>query len=105
MNMVLRDSTLINFVSTWAKLQLVAISKGWISGRVAIPKPTARGQKGKTRPAFTRDEIDRLVEFMELWIKQGSPEIEHETQPLLRDYIEMLLYTGMRNGTEALNIC
>ena len=104
MNKVPRASTLNNFASAWTKLQLVAISKGWISERVAIPKLTARGQKGKTRPAFTREEIDRLLEFMEPWIKQGRLEIEHETRPLLRDYIEMLLYTGMRHGTEALGI-
>ncbi|MFM1807206.1 MAG: hypothetical protein RL212_1465 [Pseudomonadota bacterium] len=42
---------------------------------------------------------------MEPWIKQGRLEIEHETRPLLRDYIEMLLYTGMRHGTEALGVC
>ena len=42
---------------------------------------------------------------MEPWIKQGRLAIEQETRPLLRDYIEMLLYTGMRHGTEALNIC
>jgi hypothetical protein len=90
----------MNFASAWTKLQLVAISKGWISERVAIPKLTSRGQKGKTRPAFTREEIDRLLEFMEPWIKQGRLEIEHETRPLLRDYIEMLLYTGI--GTTSL---
>jgi integrase len=95
----------MNFARAWTKLQLVAISKGWISERVAIPKLTARGQKGKTRPAFTREEIDRLLKFMVPWITQGRLEIEHETRPLLRDYIEMLLYTGMRHGTEALGIC
>ena len=105
MRLVPKSSTLMNFASAWTKLQLVAISKGWISERVAIPKLTARGQKGKTRPAFTREEIDRLLEFMEPWIKQGRLAIEHETRPLLRDYVEMLLYTGMRHGTEALGIC
>ena len=105
MNKLPRASTLNNFASAWTKLQLVAISKGWISERVAIPKLTSRGQKGKTRPAFTREEIDRLLEFMEPWIKQGRLAIEQETRPLLRDYVEMLLYTGMRHGTEALGVC
>jgi hypothetical protein len=26
-------------------------------------------------------------------------------RPLLRDYVEILLYTGMRHGTEALGVC
>jgi integrase len=30
--------------------------------------------------------------------------VEQEIRPLLRDYIEMLLYTGMRHGTEAMGI-
>jgi integrase len=72
---------------------------------VAIPKLTAKGLKGKTRPAFSRDEINHLLQFMEPWILQGRLEIERLTRPLLRDYVEILLYTGMRHGTEALNIC
>lgn len=31
--------------------------------------------------------------------------VEREIRPLLRDYIELLLLTGMRHGTEAMNIC
>ena len=105
MNKVPRASTLMNFASAWTKLQQTAVNKGWISERAAIPKLTARGLKGKTRPAFTREEIDRLLEFMKNWINHGRLEIEQLTRPLLRDYVEMLFYTGMRHGTEALNIC
>ena len=105
MNKVPRSSTLNNFASAWTKLQQTAINKGWISERVAIPKLTAKGLKGKTRPAFSRDEINRLFEFMKDWIHQGRLTIEQETRPLLRDYVEILFYTGVRHGTEALNIC
>ena len=90
MNKVPRSSTLNNFASAWTKLQQTAINKGWISERVAIPKLTAKGLKGKTRPAFSRDEINRLLEFMKDWIHQGRLTIEQETRPLLRDYVEML---------------
>lgn len=105
MNKIPRSSTLNNFASAWSKLCQTAVNKGWISERVAIPKLTARGLKGKTRPAFSREEIDRLLEFMKDWINHGRLEIEQLTRPLLRDYVEMLFYTGMRHGTEALNIC
>ncbi len=42
---------------------------------------------------------------MEQWSKQGRLAAEREIRPLLRDYVEMLLYTGMRPGTEAMGIC
>ena len=105
MRLVPKASTLMNFSSAWTKIQQTAVNKGWISERVAIPKLTARGLKGKTRPAFTREEIDRLLGYMKDWINHGRLEIEQLTRPLLRDYVEILFYTGMRHGTEALNIC
>ncbi len=105
MRLIPKASTLANFASAWTKLQQTAINKGWISERVAIPKLMARGQKSKTRPAFSREEINKLLVYMESWSKGGRLEIEREIRPLLRDYVEMLLLTGMRHGTEALNIC
>jgi integrase len=105
MRLVPKSSTLMNFASAWAKLQQTAVNKGWISDRVAIPKLTTRGHKGKTRPAFSREEITKLFDYMERWAKEGRLEIEREIRPLVRDYVEMLLLTGMRHGTEALNIC
>jgi integrase len=38
------------------------------------------------------------------WALQGRLAVEREMRPLLRDYVEMLLLTGMRHGTEALGI-
>ncbi len=38
------------------------------------------------------------------WQHKGRTTVEREIRPLLRDYIEMLLYTGMRHGTEAMGI-
>ncbi len=105
MKLIPKASTLMNFASAWTKLQNVAIHKGWLSERASIPKLTTRGMKSKTRPAFSREEVDRLLKFMEHWCLEGRLEIERLTRPLLRDYVEMLLLTGMRHGTEALNIC
>ena len=55
-------------------------------------------------PVFTRDGIDQLLAAMTEWTKQGRLAIEKITRPLVRDYVEMLLYTGMRHVTEALGI-
>ncbi len=100
-----KASTLMNFASAWNKLLAVAVSRGFISERVPVPKLTTRGEKGTTRPAFSEEEISQLLAFMETWQHEGLRAVEKEMRPLLRDYIEMLLLTGMRHGTEAMGIC
>jgi len=100
-----KASTLNNFASAWSRLQQTAVNKGWISSQVAVPRLSTRGEKSRPRPAFSREEIDKLLAFMEGWSKEGRLTVEREMRPLLRDYVEMLLYTGMRHGTEALGVC
>ena len=100
-----KASTLNNFASAWSRLQQTAVNRGWISDQVVIPKLNTRGEKSQPRPAFSKDEITKLLAFMDGWSKEGRLAAEREIRPLLRDYVEMLLYTGMRHGTEALGIC
>jgi integrase len=99
-----KTSTLNNFTSAWSRLVATAVEQGYISERVPVPKLTAKGEKGKTRPAFSKEEIEQLLAFMTDWQNKGRMAVEQEIRPLLRDYIEMLLYTGMRHGTEAMGI-
>ena len=99
-----KTSTLNNFTSAWSRIVEAAVSRGYISERVPVPKLTSKGEKGKTRPAFSGEEIVQLLEFVQQWQHKGTKRVEHEIRPLLRDYIEMLLYTGMRHGTEAMGI-
>jgi hypothetical protein len=99
-----RGSTLMNFASAWNRLRETGVRHGWISPNAKIPKLTTIGIKSVSRPAFTRAEIDQLVAAMPEWTGQGRLPIEKITRPLVRDYVEMLLYTGMRHGTEALGI-
>lgn len=98
-------STLNTFTSAWNKICSTAVARGWISERVPVPKLSTLGAKSKPRPAFTRDEINYLLKFMETWVEGGRLAASREIKPLLRDYVEMLLYTGMRHGTEAMGIC
>ena len=60
-----KTSTLNNFTSAWSRLVATAVEQGYISERVPVPKLTSKGQKGKTRPAFSKEEIDALLVFME----------------------------------------
>jgi integrase len=100
-----KSSTLNNFTSAWNKVIATAVERGYLSERVPVPKLTTKGEKGKTRPAFSQDEIDMLLAFMDTWQNKGLREVDREIRTLLRDYIEMLLLTGMRHGTEAMGIC
>ena len=99
-----RASTLMNFASAWNRLRETGVRHGWISPNAKIPKLTTIGIKSVARPAFSRAEIDQILAAMPAWTGQGRLAIEKITRPLLRDYVEMLLYTGMRHGTEALAI-
>ena len=80
------------------------VRHGWISPNAKIPRLTTIGIKSVARPAFTRAEIDQLLAAMPEWSVQGRLAIERITKSLVGDYVEVLLYTGMRHGTEALGI-
>ena len=100
-----KTSTLNNFTTAWNRVIATAVERGYISERVPVPKLTAKGVKGRARPGFSEDEIKHLLLFMETWQHQGVKSVEREMRPLLRDYVEMLLLTGIRHGTEAMGIC
>ena len=99
-----KTSTLNNFTSAWSRLAATAVERGYISERVPLPKLTSKGMKGTTRAAFSGDEMAALLAFMEQWCTQSVKAVEREIRTLLRDYVELLLFTGMRHGTEAMNI-
>jgi len=67
-----KASTLMNFASAWNRLLTVAVERGHISERVPVPKLTTKGEKGKTRPAFSGEEITALLTFMETWQYEGG---------------------------------
>jgi len=100
-----KASTLQNFASAWSRLIATAVERGYISERVPVPRMSVKGLKSKPRPAFSEEEINTLLTFMERWQYEGLREVEKQMRPLLRDYVEMLLLTGMRHGTEAMGIC
>ena len=100
-----KASTLQNFASAWSRVVAFAVTRGYISERVPVPKMSTAGVKSQPRPAFTEEEITQLLTYMETWQHGGRQGVEQEMRMLLRDYVEMLLLTGMRHGTEAMGIC
>ena len=99
-----KSSTLMNFASAFNRVCTTAIQRGWISERVPLPKLSRKGEKGSVRPAFTAEEITKLRAFMATWELQGAQEFDRLQRPLVCDYVEFLLLTGMRHGTEAMNV-
>jgi integrase len=99
-----KNSTLNNFTSAWNRVIATAVERGFISERVPVPKLTSKGLKGRTRPAFSAEEIEQLLAYMQTWQHGGKLAVEKEIRPLLLDYVELLLLTGMRHGTEAMGI-
>jgi len=99
-----KSSTLMTFASAFSRVHQTAISRGWISDRVPIPTMSRRGAKGEVRPAFSVEEITELRQFMISWQTQGNLDYDRIMRPLLCAYVEFLLLTGMRHGTESMGI-
>ena len=55
---------------------------------------------GQTRPAFSKEEIDQLLAYMPDWETHGRSSRTKEMRQLCRSYVEFLIYTGARPGTE-----
>jgi integrase len=69
-----------------------------------IANMSRRGVKGKPRPGFTREEISFLLNYLKTYSTGGHSGVAKEMRLLSRDYIELLIGTGMRCGKESLNI-
>ena len=102
-----KASTLQNFASAWNKVIASAVEHGYISERVPVPRMQVKGIKSQPRAAFTEAEVQQLRSYMATWVEGSSKankSTESDMRHLLRDYIEILLLTGMRHGTEALGV-
>lgn len=65
---------------------------------------STKGRASERRAAFTVEEVRALREHFENWIKRGRTEDSREQRALLRDYVEVLLDTGARPGSELLDL-
>ena len=97
------SSTLANHSSAYNRIIDLAIQQGWVSDKVGIPRLSRKGKKGSARPAFTQDELAKLLDYMPKWCLMGERKNHIEMRQLLRDYVELLLTTGMRSGRESMN--
>ena len=69
-----------------------------------VPALGNSGKKGQARPYFSKDEIPTLLAALEEFSSTGLKPETVMNRELLRDYVLILLNTGMRAGTEPLTM-
>lgn len=99
-----KASTQLTFASAFNRVQQTAVARGWLSDKAVIPKLGIKGEKSQARPAFTREEITQLRDYLKTWYSAAEGKTM-EMRRLLRDYVDVLILTGMRQGTESMGIC
>jgi len=97
-------STLANHSAAFNRVIDMAVDMGWLHRNNNIPRLSRRGPKSKARPGFTAEEVQQLLAFMPQWVEGGHRHTGRQIKLLLRDYVEILLATGMRCGKESLNM-
>lgn len=96
-----RASTMRNHASAYNRVIKLARRQGLIPAERAFPDLPIAGEKSQARPAFSQPEIDDLLAFMADWEFGGRLRMSRLMRRLCRSYVEFLLYTGIRHGTEA----
>lgn len=84
-----------------------AKTHGLITFGMAVPVMRVAGERGEARPGFSQQEIEHLLRFMPAWVAQaglGRTKRFYEMKMLCWHYVEFLLYTGIRAGTESKTI-
>ena len=82
----------------------LARSQGVITQHKAIPLLEIGGDKTQARPAFNQQEVNYLLEYMRDWERFGRNQRSNHMRRLCRVYVEFLLGTGIRQGTESMPI-
>jgi len=98
-----KASTLNTHNSAMNRVFDEAVARGFLAQK-DVPILLNKGEKSKRRPDFTREEYATMIRKLPHWIKQGKAGKPTDMRYLMRDYVLVLANTGMRHGTEALNL-
>jgi integrase len=80
-----------------------ALIRGFIT-KSQVPHLENKGLTSERRDDFTVEEYKKLYQYMRKWVKEAREGNEKVVRDLLRDYVLILANTGMRAGTEAMNL-
>ena len=98
-----KASTLNTHNSAMNRVFDEAVARGFLAHK-NVPMLVNKGEKSERRPDFTREEYATMIRKLPHWIKQGKAGKPTDMRYLMRDYVLILANTGMRHGTEALNL-
>ena len=96
-------STVTTHTSALNRVFDCAVERGWLA-HSQVPKIKNTGAKGTVREALTKSEYKQLTSYMPAWCLRGRTPKTVEMRELLRDYILILVNTGIRHGTEAMSL-
>jgi integrase len=80
-----------------------ALERGYMT-KFQLPLLRNDGLKTVKRPAITVDEYTTLHRGLRAWINDARKGNESTLRQVLRDYVLILSHTGIRPGTEAMNL-
>ena len=96
------SSTKRNHASAYIRIINLAKEKGVISSTRIVPILDSKGEKSRARPAFADKELEEMIAFVPSWIETSYTTRTRLMRILCGAYIEFLVNTGIRHGTEAL---
>jgi integrase len=80
-----------------------ALRRGYIN-KFQIPLLRNDGRKSQRRPDFGVDDYKTLYRAMRSWVLEGREGHERRARGVLREYVLVLANTGIRAGTEGMNL-
>jgi integrase len=80
-----------------------ALERGYMT-KFQVPLLRNDGIKTQRRPDFTLDEYTELYKGMRAWVRAARQGNETTLRNILRNYVLVLANTGIRAGTEAMNL-
>ena len=98
-----KASTLNTHNSAMNRVFEEAVARGFLAHK-NVPLLVNKGEKSERRPDFTREEYATMIRKMPSWITTGKSGKPTDMRHLMRDYVLIMANTGMRHGTEALNL-
>lgn len=81
-----------------------ALLRGFIN-QAQRPQLYNKGGEGNRRPYFTLDEYRQVARNLREFIKTSRDGKTRQMRELLRDYVLILVNSGIRHGTEAQSLC
>jgi integrase len=96
------SSTKRNHASAYARIINLAKKRGVVNSTRVVPMLDSKGERSKPRPAFSDKELEELLAYIPQWIASSYTDRTRQMRILCYAYIEFLVNTGIRHGTEAL---